>query len=69
MNRWFPLRKIAAVAITAAVSFAGFAAWVAGAGTLDWRGLVGAVVVAVAPALVGYLTPAAATLPPGGEEI
>lgn len=54
---WRPIRKIIAVAISAAASAGSVIAWFAGSGDLDWKEVVGAVVVAVVPVVIGYLTP------------
>lgn len=57
VSRWWPVRKVAAAALAALFVSPALAAWLAGS-DLDWRALVVAVVVAVVPVVVAYLTPA-----------
>jgi len=66
---WFPIRKVAAAAITALVTAPALLAWLAGTSSdLDWRSLLAVVLAAVAPVVVAYLVPPA-TVPPGGEPV
>lgn len=55
-----PVRKIIATAIGALVSAAGFLAWIEGTGPEKWREWLAIIVTAVAPPIVGYITPAGA---------
>lgn len=64
---WFPIRKVAAAAITALVTAPALLAWLAGTTSdLDWRSLLAVLLAAVAPVVVAYLT-SSAPIPPGGE--
>jgi hypothetical protein len=69
-SSWRPMRKIAAAAVGAVLAGGGVAGWNAADGSFDWRVMLAAVIGAVVPVVLGYLTPersdqvAATTAPP-----
>ncbi len=62
---WWPLRSVAAAAVTALAASTGFLVWLAGTGVFTLREAVALVVTAALPVVMGYLTPAGGP-PPGG---
>lgn len=66
MTDWTPIRKIVAAALTAALGAGGVLAWLQGTGSLDVKVVIGAIVAAALPVIVGYLTPPESQ-PRGGE--
>ena len=69
MDRWIPVRKVAAAAITAILGAPLFIAWLMGQDGVGFREAAGAAVVAAVPVLVAYLTPASKDGLEGGYSI
>lgn len=63
---WWPLRKVAAMALTALASSTVFLAWLAGTGDASGREVFALLVAAVLPSALGYLVPAP-DVPAGGD--
>lgn len=57
MNVWTPIRKVAAAAIAAVVTTAGFLTWLQGDGGADWRMWLAVAFTAAVPVVLAYIVP------------
>ncbi len=57
MSIWTPIRKVAAAAIAAVVTTAGFLTWLQGDGAADWRMWLAIAFTAAVPVVLAYLVP------------
>lgn len=63
MERWTPIRKVAAAAIYAALGAPLFVAWLMGNEGVSFRDALTAAVLAASPVVVAYFTPPARNKP------
>lgn len=69
MERWMPVRKVLAAAITALITAPAVIAYLSGQSDIGPREALAAGVAAVAPVVAAYLTPSAPKSPAGGYSI